>query len=115
MTAGVVDALEIVEIGHHHREMGVRGSVVGQADGDRFGEGPSVRQAGQRILLGRCTYVAMACVMPQMMSGTEMVGHQISQNAAAAVARSAFAANRSTAIVEAAATTTPLSTNKRGL
>ena len=63
----------------------------------------------------RCTYVAMACVMPQMMSGTEMFGHQISHNAEAAVARSAFAANRSTAIVEAAARTTPLSISKRGL
>ncbi|HEV7360073.1 MAG TPA: hypothetical protein VGN92_03160 [Mycobacterium sp.] len=43
------------------------------------------------------------------------LGYQISQNAADAVAKSACAANRSAAIVAAAATTKPLSMSRRGL
>ncbi len=57
----------------------------------------------------------MACDVPQIMSGTEKLGNQISQNAAAALARSASSANRSTAMVAVAAATKPLSINRRGL
>ena len=57
----------------------------------------------------------MACDTPQITSGTEKLGYQISQNAAAAVAKSDSSANRSTASVAVATATRLLSINNRGL
>ena len=56
----------------------------------------------------------MACDTPQIISGTEKFGYQISQNAAAAVAKSVSLAKRSTATVAVVAAIKPLNINRRG-
>jgi len=49
---GVVDAFEVVEIDHYHRQMGVRRRRIRQPITDRIRECPPVQQAGEVILFG---------------------------------------------------------------